>query len=73
MLPGSKRGSPRLFAAITFGPPGIEATEEAIDNSAIDNSTFKAPDGTANGHTVKALPVRETVELLRKHGAIAAK
>jgi D-aminopeptidase len=43
----------------------IEATEEAIDNS-----MFRAHDVTGNGHTVKALPLNETVELLRKHGMI---
>src|ERR1700722_7373281 len=51
-----------LFEAV------IEATEEAIDNS-----MFKAHDVTGNGHTIKALPVRETVEILKKHGVIAAK
>jgi D-aminopeptidase len=51
-----------LFEAV------IEATEEAIDNS-----MFRAHDVTGNGHTIKALPLQETVELLKKHGAIAAK
>jgi D-aminopeptidase len=51
-----------LFEAV------IEATEEAIDNS-----MFRAHDVTGNGHTVKALPLQETIELLKKHGAIAAK
>ncbi len=51
-----------LFEAV------IEATEEAIDNS-----MFKAHDVTGNGHTIKALPVQETVEILKKHGAIAEK
>ncbi len=51
-----------LFEAV------IEATEEAIYNS-----LFRAHDMTGNGHTVKALPLEETVELLRKHGAIPAK
>jgi len=51
-----------LFEAV------IEATEEAVDNS-----MFRAHDMTGNGHTVKALPLEETVELLRKHGAIPAK
>jgi D-aminopeptidase len=46
----------------------IEATEEAIYNS-----MFRAHDVTGNGHTVKALPLEETVDLLKKHGAIAAK
>ncbi|MGA9303877.1 MAG: P1 family peptidase [Candidatus Sulfotelmatobacter sp.] len=51
-----------LFEAV------IEATEEAIYNS-----MFKAHDVTGNGHTVKALPLQETVDLLKKHNAIVAK
>jgi D-aminopeptidase len=51
-----------LFEAV------IEATEEAIYNS-----MFRAHDVTGNGHTIKALPLQETVELLKKHNAIAAK
>src|SRR5579863_3035883 len=51
-----------LFEAV------IEATEEAIDNS-----MFRAHDVTGNGHTVKALPLQETIELLKKHGAILSK
>ena len=46
----------------------IEATEEAIDNS-----MFRAHDVSGNGHTIKALPLQETIELLKKHGAISAK
>jgi D-aminopeptidase len=49
-----------LFEAV------IEATEEAIDNS-----LFRAHDVTGNGHTIKALPLKETVELLKKHNAIS--
>jgi D-aminopeptidase len=51
-----------LFEAV------IEATEEAIYNS-----MFRAHDVTGNGHTVKALPLPETINLLKKHNAIAAK
>ncbi len=51
-----------LFEAV------IEATEEAIDNS-----IFRAHDVTGNGHTVKALPLQETIDLLRKHNVIPAK
>ncbi len=50
-----------LFEAV------IEATEEAIYNS-----MFKAHDVSGNGHTVKALPLKETIDLLKKHNAIAA-
>jgi D-aminopeptidase len=51
-----------LFEAV------IEATEEAIYNS-----LFRAHDVTGNGHTVKALPLQETIDLLKKHNAIAVK
>ncbi|HTT60265.1 MAG TPA: P1 family peptidase [Bryobacteraceae bacterium] len=60
-LLGNERMSP-LFEAV------IEATEEAIYNS-----MFRAHDMTGNGHTVKALPLEETIELLRKHGVIPTK
>jgi len=43
----------------------IEATEEAIYNSMLRATTT-----TGNGHTVEALPIDKTVEILRKHGAI---
>lgn len=43
----------------------IEATEEAIYNS-----LFKATTTTGRGHTVEALPLDRTVEILRKHGLI---
>ncbi len=51
-----------LFEAV------IEATEEAIYNS-----MFRAHDVTGNGHTIKALPLQETIDLLRKHNAISTK
>src|ERR1035438_5308358 len=51
-----------LFEAV------IEATEEAVYNS-----MFRAHDMAGNGHTVKALPLEETIELLKKHSAISAK
>jgi len=51
-----------LFEAV------IEATEEAIYNS-----MFRAHDVTGNGHTIKALPLQETIELLKKHNAISVK
>ena len=43
----------------------IEATEEAIYNSLL-----QAVAVTANGHTVEALPIERTVEILRKHGVV---
>jgi D-aminopeptidase len=51
-----------LFEAV------IEATEEAIYNS-----MFRAHDVSGNGHTVKALPLQETIELLKKHGVVPAR
>jgi D-aminopeptidase len=45
-----------LFLAV------IEATEEAVYNS-----MFKATTITGNGHTVEALPVEKTVEILKAH------
>ncbi len=49
-----------LFLAV------IEATEEAIYNS-----LFRATTTTGRGHTVEAVPVDRTVEILRKHGLIS--
>lgn len=43
----------------------IEATEEAVYNS-----LFMATTTTGNGHTVEALPIERTVEILRRHRAI---
>jgi D-aminopeptidase len=48
-----------LFQAV------IESTEEAIYNS-----MFKATTVTGNGHTVEALPIEKTVEILKQHRAI---
>src|SRR5438067_4034354 len=48
-----------LFEAV------IEATEEAVYNS-----MFKATAMTGNGHTVEALPIEKTVEILREHRVI---
>jgi D-aminopeptidase len=43
----------------------IEATEEAIYNS-----MFRAVTTTGNGHTVDALPIDKTIEILRKYRVI---
>jgi len=43
----------------------VEATEEAIYNS-----LFKAETVTSNGRTVEALPIEETVEILRRYGVV---
>jgi D-aminopeptidase len=48
-----------LFEAV------IEATEEAVYNS-----MFKAATVTSNGHTVEALPIGKTVEILKEHHVI---
>lgn len=48
-----------LFEAV------IEATEEAVYNS-----MFRAQTMTAHGHTVEALPIEKTTEILRKYGVI---
>jgi D-aminopeptidase len=48
-----------LFEAV------IEATEEAIYNS-----MFRATTTTGRGHTVEALPIERTVEILKKYKAI---
>ncbi len=48
-----------LFEAV------IEATEEAVYNSMLRATTT-----TSHGHTVEALPIDKTTEILRKYGAI---
>jgi D-aminopeptidase len=48
-----------LFLAV------IEATEEAIYNS-----LFRATTTTGRGHTVEALPIDRTLEILRKYNAL---
>jgi D-aminopeptidase len=49
-----------LFEAV------IEATEEAVYNS-----LFRARTVTGRGHTVEALPIEKTLEILRRHRALA--
>jgi D-aminopeptidase len=48
-----------LFLAV------LEATEEAVYNS-----LFRATTITGRGHTIEALPIEKTTEILRKYGAI---
>jgi D-aminopeptidase len=43
----------------------IEATEEAVYNS-----LFRATTITGRGHTIEALPIEKTTEILKKYGAI---
>lgn len=58
----TNEGMSPLFEAV------IEATEEAIYNS-----MFRAHDVTGNGHTIKALPLKETIDLLKSHHALTTK
>ena len=46
----------------------IEATEESIYNS-----LFKATTTSGRGRTIDALPLDQTIEILRKHGLIASR
>src|SRR5438309_2274777 len=48
-----------LFLAV------MEATEEAIYNS-----LFRATTMTGNGHTVEALPIEKTVQILKEHRSL---
>lgn len=57
-LLGNEAMSP-LFEAV------IEATEEAVYNS-----MFKATTTTGNGHTIEALPLDRTLEILRRHNLL---
>lgn len=59
--PVSNEGMSPLFEAV------IEATEEAIYNS-----MFKATTTTGRGHTIEALPLDRTLEILREHKALKA-
>src|SRR5215208_2774174 len=65
----SERNTPRSLKTLTNDAMSplflavIEATEEAIYNS-----LFKATTISGKGHTVEALPLDRTVEILRKHG-----
>ncbi|HVF88759.1 MAG TPA: P1 family peptidase [Blastocatellia bacterium] len=73
---GSQTGKPGLRDANVVGNDAmsplflavIEATEEAIYNS-----LFRATTVTGRGRTVEALPLGQTLEILRKHGATGAK
>jgi D-aminopeptidase len=49
-----------LFEAV------IEATEEGFYIS-----RFKATTVTGNGHTIEALPLDRTLEILRRHNALS--
>jgi len=49
-----------LFEAV------LDATEEAVDNSLL-----KATDVTANGHTIRAIPIDPLKALLRRYGRLS--
>lgn len=62
------RNAPKLVANDDMSPlfvAVIDATEEAIYNSLL-----KAVTVTSNGHTVEALPIARTLEILKRHGAV---
>jgi D-aminopeptidase len=71
-LSQSERNGPRSQKTLTNDAMSplflavIEATEEAIYNS-----LFRATTTTGRGHTVEALPLDRTVEILRRHGLIS--
>jgi D-aminopeptidase len=58
----SNDGISPLFLAV------IEATEEAVDNS-----LFRATTMTGEGRTADALPIAQTIEILRRHGFLNRK
>jgi D-aminopeptidase len=64
-MPANTRSVPNdalspLFLAV------IEATEEAIYNS-----LFRAVTTTSRGRTVPALPLEQTIEVLRRHNVVS--
>lgn len=69
--PGDKNIAPlvKSLANDSISPlflAAIEATEEAVYNS-----LFKATTTTGKGHTVDALPLDRTIEILKKHGLLS--
>jgi len=67
----STTGGPHTYDDLSNGNMSglFEATIEATEES-IYNSLFKAVSVTSNGRTVDALPLEETLEILRRYGAI---
>lgn len=66
---GSQRAQARTLLGNEGMSPLFEATIEATEE-AIYNSLFRACDMAGRGHTVKALPLKETMEVLKKYGVI---
>ena len=68
---GEDKASPRQMEVLTnetISPlflAVVEATEEAVYNSLLRATTV-----TGRGHTVEALPLEKTTEILKKYGAI---
>lgn len=73
-LNGAERTMPRTVKSLPNDAMSpifqavIEATEEAIYNS-----LFKATSMSAHGHKVDALPLDQTLDILRRHGLIASR
>jgi D-aminopeptidase len=66
-----KEGAPKLLTNDEMSPlflAVIEATEEAIYNS-----LFKAETTTGCGHTIEALPLEPTLQILRRMSLLKAK
>jgi D-aminopeptidase len=66
-----KEGAPKLLSNDEMSPlflAVIEATEEAIYNS-----LFKAQTTTGFGHTIEALPLEPTLQILRRMSLLKAK
>jgi len=60
--------APNLVSNDAMSPlflAAIEATEEAVYNS-----LFRATTVTGHGHTVEALPIEKTMEILRRHQVV---
>lgn len=71
IVPGQKPRAAAQLSNEDMSPlfeAAIEATEEAIYNS-----LFRACDMQGRGHTVKALPMKETLEILRKYNVLPSK
>ena len=61
----------RTIASIAVPTDGVSGLFEAVldaTEEAVDNSLLKATDVTANGRTIKAIPVDALQALLKKYG-----
>ena len=64
-----KQDQPRTLLSNESMSPLFEAAIEATEES-IYNSMLRAHDVSGRGHTVKALPLKETVDILKKYNAL---